>query len=116
MVTGKSVKTSVNTMREREYVDTSFVLASAAVAESLWSKQDALVDQHRSGMSPSMTEATLFLMENRDLWGIKHVREALRRVKDSEKREWTKKKMAAHMEEEITVESLALGLEGLQVD
>ena len=54
---------------DSEYIDTTFILSSAAVAESLWSKQDALVDQRRSRMSPSMTEAILFLKENRDLWG-----------------------------------------------
>ena len=42
-------------------VDASFVLSSAAVAELLWSKQDAMIDQRRSGHSPIMTEAILFL-------------------------------------------------------
>ena len=103
---------------DSDYVDTTFILSSAAVAESLWSKQDALVDQRRSRMSPSMTEAILFLKENRDLWGMEQVREALIRVKANAKSERTKKKMLAHQEEEreITVESLALGLSGLNVD
>ena len=80
---------------------------------SLWSKQDALIDQRRSYMNPSMTEAILFLKENRDLWGIEQVREALMRVKANAKSERTKKKMLDHQEEEmeITVESLVLGLE-----
>ena len=89
------------------------------MAESLWSKQDALVDQRRSRMSPSMTEAILFLKENRDLWGMQQVREVLMRVQATNaKLERTKKKMLAHQEEEmeITVESLALGLSGLNVD
>ena len=103
---------------DSDYVDTTFILSSAAVAESLWSKQDALVDQRRSRMSPSMTEAILFLKENRDLWGMEQVREALIRVKANAKSERTNKKMLAHQEEEreITVESLALGLSGLNVD
>ena len=65
-----------------------------------------------------MTEAILFLKENRDLWGIEQMREAIRRVKANEKRERTEKKMAAHKagEDQITVESIAMGMEGLVVD
>ena len=65
-----------------------------------------------------MTEAILFLKENRDLWGIEQVTEAIWRVKANKKHERTEKKMAAHKAEEdqITVESIAMGMEGLTVD
>ncbi len=53
--------------------------------ERLWSKFDALVDQRRSGMSPVMIEAILYLKENRDLWDINDVRTALRMLQDNEK-------------------------------
>ncbi len=43
--------------KKSNYVDTSFITSSVTVFELPWRKQDALVNQHHSGMSPSMTEA-----------------------------------------------------------
>ena len=65
-----------------------------------------------------MTKAILFVKENRDLWGHDEVREALRRVKENEKSERIKKKMATHEKEvaQIGVESVARGLESIQID
>ena len=65
-----------------------------------------------------MTEAILFLKENSNLWGIEQVREAIWQVKVNEKRERTDKKMAGHKAEDdqITVESVAMGMEDLVVD
>ena len=37
-------------------------------------------------MSPVLIDAILFLKENRDLWSINDIPEALRRVKDNEKK------------------------------
>ena len=91
-----------------------FLLGSAAIVECLWSKFDALVLQRRRGMSPIMVEGILYLKENRDLWGIEDVKEALRRVKENEKKERTKKKMQAHQDEELQIaaEALSLGTQG----
>ena len=41
------------------------------------------------------------LKENGPLWSIDKAREALRRVKENEKMDRTKKKMAAHQVEDI---------------
>ncbi len=46
------------------------LLVLAGIVEHLWSKFDALVDQRRSGTSPVMIEAILYLKENSDLWSI----------------------------------------------
>ena len=43
------------------------------------------MDQRRSGMSPVMIEAILYLKENRDLWDINDVCTALRLLKENEK-------------------------------
>ncbi len=67
-----------------KYVNTNHFLSSAAIVECLWSKFDALVPQRREGMSPMLIEAILFLKENRDLWSMTEIREALRRVKSNE--------------------------------
>ena len=47
-----------------------------------------------------MTEAILYLKDNRDLWDIEQVREAIWRVKASKRDEATLKKMKALKEEE----------------
>ena len=73
---------------------------SAAISEYLWSKFDAMVPQRRSGLSPTVIEALLYLKENRHLWSIANVKEALRRVKANEKAQRTAKKLAAHQEDE----------------
>lgn len=96
--------------RDSEYINCDFLLGSAAIVECLWSKLDALIPQRRSGMSPIMVEAILYLKENRDLWSIEDVKEALRRVKANEKSERTKKKMKAHQMEELQVAAEALNL------
>jgi len=70
---------------ESEYIDCSFIGASAGIVERLWSKFDALVDQRRSGMSPVMIEAILYLKENRDLWDISDVKTALKKLRENEK-------------------------------
>ena len=100
--------------RDSEYINLDFLLGSAAIVECLWSKFDALVILRRRGMSPIMVEGILYLKENRDLWGIEDVKEALRRVKENEKKERTKKKMQAHQDEELQIaaEALLLGTQG----
>ncbi len=70
---------------ESGYIDCSFIGSSAGIVERFWSKFDALVDQRRSGMSPVMIEAILYLKENWDLWDIHNVRTALRMLQDNEK-------------------------------
>ena len=96
--------------RDSEFINCDFLLGSAAVVECLWSKLDALIPQRRSGMSPIMVEAILYLKENRELWSIEDVKEALRRVKANEKSERTKKKMQAHQMEEMQLAAEALNL------
>ena len=65
-----------------------------------------------------MTEAILYLKENRDLWGIEQVREDIWRIKANKKHERTVKKMKAVQEEErqISVKSIALGMADLKVE
>ena len=72
-----------------------FIDSSAEIAERLWSKFDALVDQRRSGTSPVMIEAILFLKENRDLWSIHDVCTALEKLKKNEKRARFEARLAA---------------------
>jgi hypothetical protein len=83
-----------------EYIDCSFIGSSAAIVESLWSKFDALVDQRRSGMSPVMIEAILYLKENRDLWDINDVRTALKKLKENEKTARFEARLAAFNQDE----------------
>ena len=70
------------------YIACSFIGSSAGIVEHLWSKFDALVDQRRSGTSPVMIEAILFLKENHDLWSIHDVCTALKKPKKGLKPGW----------------------------
>ena len=49
-----------------------------------------------------MVEALLFLKENSDLWSIKDVREALRRVKENEKMKRAEEKLQELHAQEAT--------------
>ena len=69
--------------RVSEYIDCLFIGSSAGIVEHLWSKFDALVDQRRSGMSPVMIEAILYLKENCDLWDINDFLTALKMLKEN---------------------------------
>ena len=85
---------------ECEYINCSFIGSSAAIVEGLWSKFDALVDQRRSGMSPVMIEAILYLKENHDLWDINDVRTALKKLKENEKTARFETRLAAFNQDE----------------
>ena len=87
---------------ESEYIDCSFIGASAGIVERLWSKFDALVDQRRNGMSPVMIviEAILYLKENRDLWDISDVKTALTKLRENEKTARFEERWAALSQEQ----------------
>ena len=61
------------------YVD--FILGSAAVVERLWSIADRLVDGERNNTSPLLTEALLFLWENRSYYDMELVRTTFNAVR-----------------------------------
>ena len=60
-----------------------------------------------------LVEALLFLKENSDLWSIKDVREALRRVKENEKMKRAEEKLQElHAKEaNIAAEANVLGIQ-----
>ncbi len=60
-------------------------------------------------MSPKLIEAILFLKENRDMWSMTEIHDALHRVKNNEKRAHTEKEMEtqAAKEAQIVVEAFA---------
>ena len=76
--------------------------------------QFSMLPKRRKILSPLMTEELLMLKENGPLWSIEEVREALRRVKENEKTDRTKKKMAAHQVEDnlFAGEARILGYSG----
>lgn len=63
-------------MGESKYINCNFILGSAAVVESLWSEEDALMSKRRQGMHPMTNEAIMFLKKNKDLWKIVDVNQA----------------------------------------
>jgi hypothetical protein len=89
--------------RESDYADCLLISSSAGIAERLWSKFDALVDQRRNGTSPVMIEAILFLKENRDLWSFHDVRTALKKFKKNEKRARFEARLAAQNLEQTQI-------------
>ena len=77
---------------ESEYIDCSFIGASAGIVERLWSKFDALVDQGRT--------ALLYLKENRDLCDISDVKTALTKLRENEKTARSEERLAALNQEQ----------------
>ena len=59
------------------YHDLSFLCASAAEVECLWSKALCVFVQQRCKMHPCLLKALLFLKENRRFWGKAMVMEAM---------------------------------------
>jgi hypothetical protein len=53
---------------EMQYMNTNFILGSAAVVERLWSNAGNILTKNRSGMTPQLLEAILFLKYNRRFW------------------------------------------------
>jgi transcription initiation factor IIF auxiliary subunit len=75
------------------YINTDFVLASAAIVERLWSKADAILCQRRQNLNPVVVECLLFLKENRVWWNIQDVKKALEMVKRQNKSARLEKKL-----------------------
>ena len=100
--------------KDSEYVNTQFKLSSAAIVEILWSKFDAICIQPRSGLSPVMIKGLLYLKENRHLWTIDTVAEALEIIKTREMSERVNKKVAMLKEQEAMIieGAAAIGLGG----
>ena len=100
--------------KDSEYVNTQFKLSSAAIVEILWSKFDAIYIQRRSGLSLIMIEGLLYLKENRHLWTIDTVAEALEIIKTHEMSERVNKKVAMLKEQEAMIieGAAAIGLGG----
>lgn len=84
-----------------------FILSSAAIVESLWSKAEALLTTRRRGTNPVMVEALLMLKENRHYWSVPDVIEATRRVqvrlKDERLAKSTEKKLTEFLLHEATL-------------
>ena len=95
-------------------MNTQFKLYSAAIVEILWSKFDTICIQRRSGLSPVMIKGLLYLKENRHLWTIDTVAEALEIIKTREMSERVNKKVAMLKEQEAMIieGAAAIGLGG----
>ena len=80
--------------QEAEYVDTNFILGSAAHVERLWSIAKNVSTCARRRMTPQLLEGLLFLKENERFWDINLVSEAIATAKT----ELIKDKLATHEE------------------
>ena len=90
-------------MGESKYINCDFILGSAAVVESLWSEEDALMSKRRHGMNPITNEAILFLKKNKDLWKLEDVNEANEYRKAEKRDERLAKKLKDHQELEVMI-------------
>ena len=66
-----------------DYVNCDFILGSTACVERLWSIAKEILYGPRNRTSPIMVEALLFSRENRRLWSINNVVEAIAIVNDN---------------------------------
>lgn len=92
---------------ESKYINCDFILGSAAVVESLWSEQDALMSKRRQGMTPLTNECILFLKKNRDLWRIEDVNQANEDRKKAKQDERLAKKLEQEKEMQDMIDALA---------
>jgi hypothetical protein len=70
------------------------VIGSAAVVERLWSVARYILTTNRSSLSPVLFEALLFLRSNRTLWDVRTVQRALLAVREDQKSDRLKNKLA----------------------
>ena len=70
------------------------VIGSAAVVERLWSVARYILTTNRSALSPVLFEALLFLRSNRTLWDVRTVQRALLAVREDQKSDRLKNKLA----------------------
>ena len=89
-----------------KYIESDFVMGSAAVVEQLWSKADCIYTKRRAGLSPLVFEMIMFLKENRDLWNLFDVAEADNRRKDANKESRAEKRRAAQKDIEELVTNM----------
>ena len=93
-------------MGESKYINCRFILGSAAVVESLWSEEDALMSKRRHGMNPITNEAILFLKKNKDLWDVVDVNEANEDRKAVKRDERLAKKLREQQELETLLQKI----------
>ena len=77
------------------------MIGSAAVVERLWSVARYILTTNRSSLSPVMFEAVLFLRSNRTLWDVRTVQRALLAVREDQKSDRLKKKLAKVAEADV---------------
>ncbi len=70
------------------------MIGSAAVVECLWSVARYILTTNRSLLSPVLFEALLFLRSNCTLWDVRTVQRALLAVREDQKSNRLKKKLA----------------------
>ena len=90
-----------------------FILGSAAVVESLWSEEDALMTPRRRSMAPITNELILFLKKNEDLWTITDVSLANEDRKKSNRTQRLAKRMAEEKEHDDLVGGVIGNLGGM---
>ena len=71
--------------KKSEYLNVDFISGSAAEVERLWSICKYILTVNRSGLSPILLEAILFLRINRSFWDIKLVQEAYTNTKEKQR-------------------------------
>ena len=80
--------------KKSEYLNVDFISGSAAEVERLWSICKYILTVNRSGLSPILLEAILFLRINRSFWDIKLVQEAYTNTKEKQRTSRLEREMA----------------------
>ena len=70
------------------------MIGSSAVVEHLWPVARYILTTNRSSLSPVLFEALLFLRSNRTLWDVRTVQRALLAVREDQKSDRLKNKLA----------------------
>ena len=90
----RKIKAGELSSKKSEYLNVNFICGSAAEVERLWTICKYILTVNRTGLSPILLEAILFLRINRSFWDIKLVQEAYANTKEEQRNARLQREMA----------------------
>ena len=89
-----STLNSLNETPVDEYIDTSFIVASAVEVERLWIIAGNVLTSNRNKMLPTLMQVIIFLKVNRDMWNEDTVYQSIINSKNTERERRSRRAVA----------------------
>ena len=90
---------SLNETPVDEYIDTSFIVASAVEVERLWSIAGNVLTSNRNKILLTLMQVVIFLKVNRDMWNEDTVYQSIINSKNTERERRSRRAVA--LEEQV---------------